>query len=96
VPRLGSLDWKKPFNDRMAARVHAMLEARRSEIIIGDIDLAVYIVTRTVEAVVHNAVCHQPEALRSGALADELTRMLIGYLTGKMPAARRAMRAAAE
>ncbi len=96
VPSLGALDWKKPLNDRMAVRLRGMLEARRGEIVAGDIDLAVYIMTRTVEAVVHNAVCHQPEALRSGALTDELTRMLIGYLTGKMPTARRPMRAAAE
>jgi AcrR family transcriptional regulator len=96
VPMLGVLDWKKPFNDRVAARVRAMLEARRSEVVVADIDLAVYIMTRTVEAVVHNAVGHQPQALRSGALADELTRMLIGYLTGKPQAARRPMRAAAE
>ena len=96
VPMLGALDWKKAMNDRMSARVRGMLEARRDEIVVGDIDLAVYILTRTVEAVVHNAVGHQPQALRSGALADELTRMMIGYLTGKMPVARRTMRAAAE
>lgn len=96
VPMLGTLDWKKAMNDRMSARVRAMLEARRDEIVVGDIGLAVYIMTRAVEAVVHNAVSHQPQALRSGALADELTRMLIGYLTGKMPAARRPIRAAAE
>jgi AcrR family transcriptional regulator len=96
VPLLGALDWKGAMNDRMSARVRAMLEARRDEIAVADIDLAVYILTRTVEAVVHNAVGQQREALRSGMLADELTRMLIGYLTGKMPVVRRPVRAAAE
>jgi AcrR family transcriptional regulator len=96
VPRLGSLDWKVAFTERMEARVRAMLEARRAEIVVGDIDLAVYVVTRTVEAVVHNAVGQQPRALTSGALAEELTRMLIGYLTGKATTARKALRAAAE
>lgn len=96
VPQLGKLDWKQAFANRVSARVRGMLEARRSEIVVTDIDLAVYVVTRTVEAVVHNAAAYQRQALRSGALADELTRMLIGYLTGKVPAVQRAMRAAAE
>lgn len=96
VPALGALDWKKAFSDRMEARVRGMLEARRSEIAVGDIDLAVYIVTRAVEAVVHNAVGLKPHALKSGALAEELTRMVVGFLTGKVPAVRRPMRAAAE
>ena len=96
VPRLGAQDWKVAFGARMEKRVRAMLEARRSEIVVADIDLSVYIITRTVEAVVHNAVGRQPQALASGALADELTRMLVGFLTGKLPAVRRPMRAAAE
>lgn len=96
VPRLGQLDWKAAFAARMEGRVRDMLEARRGEIVVTDIDLAVYIITRTVEAVVHNAVCEQPKAMTSGALGEELTRMLVGFLTGKVPAARRAVRAAAE
>jgi AcrR family transcriptional regulator len=96
VPRLGQLDWKVAFIARMEERVRAMLEARRGEIVVQDIDLAVYIITRTVEAVVHNAVCEQPKALGSGALADELTRLLVGYLTGKQLTAKRPVRVAAE
>jgi hypothetical protein len=96
VPRLGALDWKVAFTERVEARVRGMLEARRSEIAVADIDVAVYIITRTVEAVVHNAVCEQRKALSSGVLADELTRMLVGFLTGKASPARRSIRAAAE
>lgn len=95
VPMLGSLDWKKAFNERMAARVRAMLVARRNEIVVDDLDLAVYIMTRTVEAVVHNAVTERPQDLKSGALAEEVTRLLIGYLTGKTVAAKRVARSAA-
>jgi AcrR family transcriptional regulator len=67
VPRLGSLDWKVAFVTRMEDRVRGMLEARRSETAIADTGLAAYIVTRTVEAVVHNAMREQPKALASGA-----------------------------
>jgi AcrR family transcriptional regulator len=96
LPRLGPLDWKVAFIERMEARIRGMLEARKSEIAVADIDVAVYIVTRTVEAVVHNAVCEKPKALASGALAEELTRMLVGFLTGKMSASPKQVRAAAE
>jgi len=96
VPRLGHLDWKAEFAQRMHARVRAMLEARRDEIVVKDLDLAAYIGTRTVEAVVHNAVAEFPRGLQSGALAEDLTRMLVGYLTGRPAAVARRTRAAAE
>jgi AcrR family transcriptional regulator len=96
VPRLGSLDWKKAFIARMEDRVRATLEARRSEIAVRDIDLAVYVVTRTTEAVIHNAVSDRPADLASGALAEEVTRMLVGFLTGKPVPARRPLRTVAE
>ncbi|MBP6014034.1 MAG: TetR family transcriptional regulator [Alphaproteobacteria bacterium] len=96
VPRLGKLDWQGDFSKRAAARVLAVLEVRRAELAIADLDLAVYMLTRAVEAIVHNAVTERLHDLKSGALADELTRMLVGYLTGKAVVARRQARAAAE
>jgi AcrR family transcriptional regulator len=96
VPHLGALDWRHEFNARCAERVRSLLEQRRSELAVGDLGLAVYLVTRTTETAVHDAVASRPEDLRSGALADELTRMIVSYLTGKSLPARRAVRAAAE
>jgi AcrR family transcriptional regulator len=96
VPHLGALDWRDDFNTRCAERVRDVLEHRRSELAVGNLDLAVYLVTRTTETAVHDAVASRPADLRSGALADELTRMIVSYLTGKPLAVRRAMRAAAE
>ena len=96
MPRLGALDWKAAFIERMEDRVRAALEARRSELAVSDIDLAVYIVTRTTEAVIHNAVCERPKELASGMLAEEVTRMLVGFLTGRALPAKRPSRAAAE
>jgi AcrR family transcriptional regulator len=55
APPLGKLDWEAKLADRMAARVKAVFAARRSEIVAQDLDLAVYIVLRGVEAIVHNA-----------------------------------------
>ena len=42
VPPLGKLDWEAAFTERMAARVKAAFEARRAEIVVADLDLAVY------------------------------------------------------
>ena len=96
VPHLGALDWRNEFGERCTERVHAVLEQRRSELAVTNLDLAVYLVTGITETAIHDAVASRPHDLRSGALADELTRMIVSYLTGKPLALRRAMRAAAE
>lgn len=94
VPRLGHLNWKTAYTKRVEARVRAVFEAKRAEIIVPDLDLAVYVVTRTVEAVVHNAVSQRPQDLKSGALAAEVTRLIVGYLTGKPLTHKRPLRVA--
>jgi AcrR family transcriptional regulator len=83
LPPLGKLDWEAKLAERMAARVKAAFVARRSEIVAPDLDLAVYIVLRGVEAIVHNAATERLSDLKSGALTEEVTRMLVSYLTGK-------------
>lgn len=96
VPMLGHLDWKKDYTKRIEARVRGLLQLRRDEITVPDIDLAVFVVTRTTEAVVHNAVTQRPRDFASGALAEELSRMIVGYLTGRQVPRKRDQRAAAE
>ena len=95
VPALGSRNWKAEYTKRMQQRVRAAFELRREEIFVPDLDLAAYVVTRTVEAVVHNAVVHRSVDLQSGALAAELARMLTGYLTGKATLRQKAAKTAA-
>ena len=96
VPHLGSADWRSGYDERCTCFVRDFLEARRSELSVGDLDLAVYLVTRTVHTAIHDAVARRPDDLRSGALAEELSRMIVTYLTGKAVAVRRTLRAAAE
>jgi AcrR family transcriptional regulator len=96
VPPLGKLDWEAAFTERMVSRVRAAFEAKRAEIVVPDLDLAVYVVTHAVEAVVHNAVSERLADLKSGVLAEEVTRMLVAYLTGKAMPVKRPARAAAE
>jgi AcrR family transcriptional regulator len=96
VPLAGLTNWKATYTRRMHERVRAAFELRRSEIRVPDLDLAVYMVTSAVEAVVHNAVSARTAELKSGALAAELARMLVGYLTGKATLPQRAEKTAAE
>jgi len=96
VPRLGPLDWEAPFVERATRHVRQALEARRSEIIVADLDLATYIVAKAVDAIIHDAVVDRAVELKSGALTEEVTRMIVGYLTGKPLAAARKTKAAAE
>ena len=96
IPMTGQFDWQDEFEKRLVRRVRELFEMRRSELAVADLDLAVYIVTRTVEAIVHNAVEERPHDVNSGVLAEEVTRLVVGYLTGKPVAARRPARAAAE
>jgi hypothetical protein len=53
-------------------------------------------VTSAVEAVVHNGVSAREADVKSGALAAELARMLVGYLTGKATLPQRVEKSAAE
>jgi AcrR family transcriptional regulator len=83
VPQLGSIDATTGFERRAAARVRALLESRRHEITIRDLDLATYLIVRTVEATIHEAVAERPRDLASGAITREVTRLLVGYLTAR-------------
>ena len=96
IPGLGKLHWEAGFVERTKLLVRRAFESRRDEIIVPDLDLAVYIVMRTVEATVHDAVAERPKDLKSGALAEEVTRMIVSYLTGKPLVASRKFKAAAE
>jgi len=81
VPQLGESDAAHAFEQRAAARVRALFESRRREIAVADLDLATYLVMRTVEATIHEAVVERPADLASGAIAREVTRLLLNYLT---------------
>lgn len=92
APPLGKLDWQAMFAGRLTARVKAVFEAHRSEITAPDLDLAAYVVLQAVEAVVHNAATERLSDLESGVLTDEVTRLVVGYLTGDAAPPKRSQR----
>lgn len=93
IPALGPLDARAAYARRVSERVRALLERRRAETTVEDLDLATYVIVRAVEAAVHEAVVERPRDLASGAVAREVTRLILGYLTvGAQPTTRAATR----
>jgi AcrR family transcriptional regulator len=76
---VGVSDW-----ERQAMQiVRIYYERHKHELAVDDLDEAAFLVCATTEAVTHGAVTERPELLRDGRLQESLTRMLLGYLTGK-------------
>jgi AcrR family transcriptional regulator len=83
VPRVGRLDRIHQIDRESAALVWSYLDAHRDEIQVADIELAAFVCVTTVEALTHAAVVHNPGVLddaRAKNYADEVTRVLLGYL----------------
>ncbi len=87
VPQLGRFRWQEEFAARVSARVRGFLEARKAELAVTDLDLATYLLTRTVEACVHNGATERPGDMTSGRMSEELTAMIVKYLAGGPPPA---------
>ncbi len=79
VPRINNTN----AEERVTALLRAYLELHRSQIQPQNLDLAVLIVERTVEALTHTAVIERPELLSDGQLEQEITNLLLSYLVKK-------------
>jgi AcrR family transcriptional regulator len=80
VPRVGQLRNVDALQERFGVLVKAYLENRKKELRPKNIDLAVFMLVRAVEAVAHAAVLEKPDLLIDGELADELAEMVLRYL----------------
>ena len=68
-------------DDAVVAEIKHMLDV--ATVGVPDKDLALWVVDTAGYAVIHRAAIEQPEALKSGALANELSTLLLGYLQRK-------------
>jgi len=80
VPRVGQLRNVDALQERFGVLVKAYLENRKKELRPKNIDLAVFMLVRAVEAVAHAAVLENPSLLVDGELASELAEMVLRYL----------------
>ena len=82
VPPMGRLDWRVTFEAEARHLVRSLLEHWRDDLAVSDLDLATYVVIRKVEACVHDGVRSRRADMASGALTDEVARLVTLYLTG--------------
>ena len=84
VPRVGRLENVRAIDREAYTLIRAYLEAHREELRVADLDVASFVCVATVEALTHAAVVNRPEVLsdKSGVFAEEVTRLVVGYLRG--------------
>lgn len=83
TPRTGALADVEAFNSANYGLFRTLLEARRDELRVVDLELAAFVCVTSIEALTHTAVLHRPEILSDEAvetLVDEATRLVVGYL----------------
>jgi AcrR family transcriptional regulator len=83
VPRMGQLAKIESLQQEAFLLMRSYLEERRNDISVRDLDAATKICVTTVEALTHEFVINKPDALAGDRdrFIDEVTRLLIGYLT---------------
>src|SRR5262249_55661501 len=88
-----SLKLQRVFTEQMPALAHRdVAEAdaplfdalrrflRSPDVAVRDVDLALWVISTAGGAVIHRAVVERPEDLSSGAITEELVRLLTRYL----------------
>jgi AcrR family transcriptional regulator len=96
VPRMGQLAKIESLQQEAFLLMRSYLEERRDEISVGDLDAATKICVTTVEALTHEFVINKPDALAGDRdrFIDEVTRLIVGYLTpGGVPEGQKRRRA---
>ena len=67
-----------------------LLEQRRGDLAVADLDVAAVVLVHALEAVTNAAVFEFPERLRDPALVDEITALAVRYLVPATPKRTRA------
>jgi AcrR family transcriptional regulator len=81
VPRVGKLKQIESAEERMMVLLRAYLQ--KHQIQPQNLDLTVFILGCTLESLTHSAVVKQPHLLQNEDLEQEITNLLLSYLTGK-------------
>ncbi len=82
VPQIGRLKQVTNAEEKINALLRAYLEQRRDRILPQNLDLAVFILGRTVEALTHVVAIKRPDLLGDGQIEQEITNLLLSYLVG--------------
>ncbi len=80
IPRIDRLDRVRDVERAVTELVRGYLQAHRHEVKVRDLELASFVVVQAVEGVTHAALLHEAP-LDDERLMDEISRLVIGYLT---------------
>ena len=81
VPRVGRLHRVHEVEARMRKLVRAYFERQRTGLRDVDLDVAAFICVQSIEAITHGAATHHPEAPGAEQLAEQVTDMIVRYLS---------------
>ena len=83
IPRTGRLASTETFNRENYTLFRTYLEGHSDELRVADLELAAFVCVTSIEALTHRAVLDHSETFSDeafAALADEATRLVVGYL----------------
>ena len=78
VPR--SEEMQKLDDARIEQMLYAFLALHRDQLRPQNLDITVFIISRTIKALLYDAIADRPNLLKNGELEQELMRMLSSYL----------------
>jgi AcrR family transcriptional regulator len=81
VPKIGELQKVYGFEQHLAEICRRYLFSVSERIRLNDVDRAVFLLVNAVPGVIRAAIQADPEAQNDGRLAEELTDMIVRYLT---------------
>ena len=84
TPRVGKLENVEAFSHQYYVLFETYLKEHRSEVRTHDLKLAAFVCVTSIEALTHTAVAHRRMSSdqEMNDLADQATRLIVGYLTG--------------
>jgi AcrR family transcriptional regulator len=80
VPRINGLERVQQLDRMLIDVLRSELERRPEKLRPRDLELAVFILVHSVQAVTHAAILERPDALSDDALADEICALVLRYL----------------
>jgi AcrR family transcriptional regulator len=78
VPR--SEEMQKLDDARIEQMLHSFLALHRDQLRPQNLDITVFIISRTIKALLYDAIADRPNLLKNGELEQELMSMLSSYL----------------
>ncbi len=81
VPRVGKLKRIDQIHVDLTVKVRQMLELRKDEVRVDDLDLAAFFAVETVDSLLHSTLSKHPGKWTSERLIQEISRVVLSYLT---------------